>query len=109
MAVAVASVGDEPKVPGKFTLSLTKTIKAAQALSPPAGAPIRAFVLLVTELSMAFARLACRRNDLGRSQAASSSSSALASFRSSVSKPSVNHSALASFRSSVSNPSVNQP
>jgi len=41
VAVAVASVGDEPKVPGKFTLSLTKTIKAAQALSPPASADPR--------------------------------------------------------------------
>ena len=83
LVVVVSKMPNTNPLKRRLTVSLTKTIKAAQA-------PIRAFVLLGTELSMAFARLACRRNDSGRSQAASSSSSALASFRSRVLCPSVN-------------------
>jgi len=78
LVVVVSKMPNTNPLKRILTVSLTKTIKAAQA-------PIRAFVLLGTELSMAFARLVCRRNDSGRSQATSSSSrSALACFRSSA-------------------------
>jgi hypothetical protein len=72
------------------SLSLTKTINAAQALSPP-QAPGPRVSAGWDRVIDGFARLACRRNDCGRSQALNSSSNLFASFRSRVLNPSVNH------------------
>jgi hypothetical protein len=82
-------VGWDDQDSQESSLSLTKTVKAAQALSPPASADPRvraAWDRAIDGVRKAGMLRVCPR----RSQATNSSNNALASFRSSVSNPSVN-------------------